>query len=465
MSNLNKLTLKEAKEGLKSKKFSSTDLIKSCFDRIKSVDKTINSFVTLFEEEALKQAKTVDISLPLGGIPIAVKDNYLTKDLRTTASSKLLDNYMAQYDATAIDKLKKAGAIIIGKTNMDAWAHGSSTETSDYGPSLNPWNTNHLPGGSSGGSAAAMAADEAILSIGSETAGSIRQPASWCGVVGFKPSYGRVSRYGVIAMKSSTDSPGPICKNVDDAATLLEIMSGSDPHDATSIDEDPWIRPELRQNLNGLKIGLPLSYFPSQIQPEVKSSILNAVETLKKLGAEIIELPDVLDPKYSIAVYTILQRSEVSSNLARFDGVRYGHDRSYFGTEAKRRIMLGTYSLSAGYYDAYYLKAQKVRTLICQDFDKQFQKVDAIIGPVSPTTALKIGASEGQAMFGELQDILVEPSAIAGLPGISIPCGFDKIGLPIGLQIITPQRSEDLVYQIAKLFEDNTDFHTKKTNL
>lgn len=462
MTDLNKLTLSEAREGLKSKKFSATELVKACFDQIKKVDQSLNCFVTKCETEALKEAKNADISLPLGGIPIAIKDNFLTSGIRTTASSKLLDNYIAQYDATTIARIKSAGAIIIGKTNMDAWAHGSSTETSDYGPTLNPWSTDHLPGGSSGGSAACIAADEAIIATGSETAGSIRQPASWCGVVGFKPSYGRVSRYGVIAMKSSTDSPGPIARTVDDAADLLEIMSGADPHDATSIDESPWKKPEVRQNLNDLKIGLPLSYFPSQMQPEVRASVLSAVEVLKKLGAEIIELPDVLDPKYSIAVYTILQRSEVSSNLGRFDGIRYGYDRSFFGAEAKRRIMLGTYSLSAGYYDAYYLKAQKVRTLICQDFDKQFQKVDAIIGPVSPTTALKRGASEGQAMFGELQDMLVEPSSIAGLPGISIPCGFDKNGLPIGLQIITPQRREDLVYQIAKSFEDNTDFHTKR---
>lgn len=462
---LNKLTLKEAKEGLKAKKFSATDLVKACFDQIKKVDSTLNCFVTKCEAEALKQAETADISLPLGGIPIAIKDNFLTSGIRTTASSKLLDNYIAQYDATTIERIKSAGAIIIGKTNLDAWAHGSSTETSDYGPSLNPWNPSHLPGGSSGGSAACIAADEAIIATGSETAGSIRQPASWCGVVGFKPSYGRVSRYGVIAMKSSTDSPGPIGKTVDDTATLLEIISGSDPRDATSIDEAPWKRPELRQNLNGLKIGIPLSYFPSQMQPEVKDSILSAVELLKKLGAEVIELPDVLDPKYSIAVYTILQRSEVSSNLGRFDGIRYGFDRSFFGQEAKRRIMLGTYSLSAGYYDAYYLKAQKVRTLICQDFDKQFAKVDAIVSPISPTTALKRGASDGQAMFGELQDMLVEPSSISGLSGISLPCGFDKIGLPIGLGITCPQRGEDLVYQIAKLFEDNTDYHTKKPNL
>jgi len=465
MSDLHKLNLSEAKSGLQAKKFSSTELVIDCLDQIKKLEPSLNSFVTVCEQEALKAANTADISLPLGGIPIAVKDNFNTLGVKTTASSKLLENYIAQYDATTIQRLKSAGAIIIGKTNMDAWAHGSSTETSDFGPTLNPWNTSHLPGGSSGGSAAAIAADETIISVGSETAGSIRQPASWCGVVGFKPTYGRVSRYGIIAMKSSTDSPGPICKTVDDAAALLEIMSGLDSFDATSIDEPSWIRPQVRQDLKGLKIGLPASYFPESIQLEVKQSILNAVETLKKLGAEIIELADVLDPKYSIAVYTILQRSEVSSNLARFDGVRYGHDRSFFGTEAKRRIMLGTYTLSAGYYDAYYLKAQKVRTLICQDFDHQFTKVDAIIGPVSPTTALKVGASEGQAMFGEIQDMLVEPSSIAGLPGISLPCGFDKSGLPIGLQIITPQRRENLVYQIAKLFESSTDYHLQRPKL
>ncbi|HPJ16750.1 MAG TPA: Asp-tRNA(Asn)/Glu-tRNA(Gln) amidotransferase subunit GatA [Candidatus Woesebacteria bacterium] len=463
--NLNQLTLAQAKEGLAQKKFSSSELVSACLDQIKKTEPQLNSFVTVFEKEALDQAKNADLSKPLGGIPLAVKDNFLTQGQRTTASSKVLDQYLAHYDATTIERLKSAGAIIIGKTNMDAWAHGSSTETSDYGSTKNPWNINHLPGGSSGGSAAAIAADQAIISVGSETAGSIRQPASWCGVVGFKPSYGRVSRYGVIAMKSSTDSPGPICKTVDDAATLLEIMSGADHHDATSISEASWVRPVKLASLQGLKIGLPLSYFPPQIQPEVKSSILAAVETLKKLGAEIIELPDVLDPKYSIAVYTILQRSEVSSNLARFDGIRYGHDRSFFGQEAKRRIMLGTYSLSSGYYDAYYTKAQKVRTLICQDFDRQFQKVDAIIGPVSPSTALPIGASEGQAMFGEIQDMLVEPSSIAGLPGISIPCGFDQNNLPVGLQIITPQKREDLVYQIAKLFEDNTEYHLQRPKL
>ncbi|MCX6726753.1 MAG: amidase family protein [Candidatus Shapirobacteria bacterium] len=465
MSDLNKLTIKEAREGLLSKKFSSKELVVDCLSQIKKNASNLNTFVTVCEKESIKSAETADISKPLGGIPVAVKDNFLTLGIRTTASSKLLDKYIAQYDATVVAKLKSAGAIIIGKTNMDAWAHGSSTETSDFGPTKNPWDITRLPGGSSGGSAAAIAADEAIISVGSETAGSIRQPASWSGVVGFKPTYGRVSRYGIIAMKSSTDSPGPICKTVDDAAEVLGIISGHDPFDATSIDEVSWIKPSPLTSLKGIKLGLPLSYFSPQTKPEVKTTILAAAETLKKLGAEIIELSDVLDPKYSIAVYTILQRSEVSSNLARFDGIRYGHDRSYFSEEAKRRIMLGTYSLSAGYYDAYYLKAQKVRTLICQDFDKHFTRVDAMISPISPTTALPVGATKGQSMFGEIQDQLVEPSSIAGLAGISIPCGFDNNGLPIGLNIMAPQLREDIVYQIAKIFEDNTEYHLQRPNL
>ena len=465
MSNLNDLTLTEALKGLKAKKFSPKELLSDCLDRIAQTDPALNAFVTVTKKEALSAADKADISKPLGGVPLAVKDNFLTKGIRTTASSKVLDDYTAQYDSTAWHKLVDAGAYCIGKTNLDAWAHGSSTETSDYGPTLNPWDTGHLPGGSSGGSAAAVAAHQVIAATGSETAGSIRQPASWCGVVGFKPTYGRVSRYGIIAMKSSTDSPGPLTKTVDDAALLLSMMSGHDPLDATSINEAPWQIPQKLTSLKGLKLGLPTSYFPPQTQPEVKAAILKAAETLKKLGAEIIELPDVLDPKYSIAVYTILQRSEVSSNLGRFDGIRYGHDRSFFGQEAKRRIMLGTYSLSAGYYDAYYTKAQKVRTLICRDFDKQFAKVDAIIQPVSPSTALPLGATEGQAMFGEIQDMLVEPSSIAGLSGISLPCGFDSKGLPIGLGITCPQKREDRVYQIAQLFESNTDYHLQKPKL
>jgi len=465
MSDLNKLTIKEALTGLKAKKFTAKDLVVDCLSQIKKNAAKLNTFVTICEKEAIAAAETSDLSLPLGGIPFAVKDNFLMEGIRTTASSKVLDDYIAQYSSTFTSRLQAAGAIIIGKTNMDAWAHGSSTETSDYGPTKNPWNVDHLPGGSSGGSAAAVIANECIAAVGSETAGSIRQPASWCGVVGFKPTYGRCSRYGTVAMKSSTDSPGPITKTVDDAALVLSLVSGHDPHDATSINESAWQVPPVLKDLKKIKIGLPLAYFPKEIQPDVQKAILKSTEIFKKLGAEIIELPDVLDPKYSIAVYTILQRSEVSSNLNRFDGIRFGFDRSFFAQEAKRRIMLGTYSLSAGYYDAYYTKAQKVRTLICQDFDHQFSKVDAIIGPTSPCTALKLGASEGQAMFGELQDILLEPSSIAGLPGISIPCGFDSNKLPIGLQIICPQKREDIVYQLAKIFESNTDYHLKRPQL
>ena len=457
---LNKLTLQQAIKGIKEKKFSSTELVFDCLTKIEQLEPILNAFVTVNKDQALEQSKNIDITKPLAGIPIAIKDNFCIKGIRTTASAKLLDKYTAQYTSTVVQKLIDAGAIVIGKTNMDAWAHGSSTETSDYGPTKNPWNPKHLPGGSSGGSAASVASDEVITSIGSETAGSIRQPSAWCGTVGLKPSYGRVSRYGVIAMGSSMDCPGPITKTVDDAALILSIISGHDPKDATSIPESSWQIPAPLKDLKGLKIGLPKAYFPEGIKPAVKEAVLNASKTLEKLGAEIIEL-DVLDPKYAIAVYTVLQRSEVSSNLARFTGIRYGEPRSAFGDEAIRRIMLGTYTLSSGYYDAYYLQAQKVRTLIIEDFEKQFKKVDAIIGPTSPTTALALGATEGQSMFGELEDMLVEPSTLAGLPGISVPCGFSD-GLPIGLQIITPQLREDLAVNIARLFESNTDYHLQK---
>jgi aspartyl-tRNA(Asn)/glutamyl-tRNA(Gln) amidotransferase subunit A len=463
MSELNKLTLIEAVKGIKEKKFSSTELVNDCLNRIEKLDSSLNAFVTVTKDEALKKSQNPDLTKPLAGIPIAVKDNFCIKGIKTTASSNVLKNYIAQYTATVVERLEDAGAIVIGKTNLDAWAHGSSTETSDFGPTKNPWNTNHLPGGSSGGSAASMAADEAIASIGSETAGSIRQPSAWCGTVGLKPTYGRVSRYGVIAMASSMDCPGPITKTVDDAALILSIISGHDPKDATSIPEGAWKIPTPIKDLKGLKIGLPKAYFPERIKPEVKAAVLNASETLKKLGAEIIEL-DVMDPKYAIAVYTVLQRSEVSSNLGRYTGIRYGSKRSEFGNEAVRRIMLGTYTLSSGYYDAYYLKAQKVRTLIIKDFEEQFKKVDAIIGPTSPTTALALGATEGQSMFGEMEDMLVEPSTLAGLPGISLPCGFAD-GLPIGLQIITPQLREDLAVNIARVFESDTDYHLQKPQL
>ncbi len=459
---LNKLSLSEALAGLRVKKFSSVELVQSCLDQIKKHDKKLNIYLAI-NEKALDEAEKADVSKSLGGIPIAVKDNFLTLGLPTTASSKVLENYMPQYESTVTQKLKSAGAIILGKTNMDAWAHGSSTETSDFGPTLNPWNTNHLPGGSSGGSAAAVAADMCIVAIGSETAGSIRQPAAWCGVTGFKPTYGRVSRYGVIAMASSTDSPGPLTKTVGDSALLTQIIAGHDPYDATTSPLPVEDYSNLKSQISNLKIGIAVDYLVKEMRPEVKQVILDAVKKFEELGAKVEEV-SLLHPKYSIGAYTIIQRSEVSSNLARYDGIRFGHDRSYFGDEAKRRIMLGTYALSSGYYDQYYNKAQKVRTLIIKDFEQAFKKFDLIIGPTSPGPALKIGASIDSPMFGELEDIFLEPSSIAGLTSISVPCGFVD-GLPIGLQITGPQFAEKLVLQVAHSYQLSTDWHVQKPQL
>lgn len=444
---MNRLTLKQAQDGLRAKKFTSVELVQSCLDQIKKLDKEIHAFLYI-NPKALEEASKVDINLPLGGIPIAVKDNFLTVGMPTTASSKLLEGYMPMYDATVIKKLKEAGAIIIGKTNMDAWAHGSSTETSDFGPTKNPHDLTKLPGGSSGGSAAAVASDMCIAAIGSETAGSIRQPAAWCGVTGFKPTYGRVSRYGVIAMASSTDSPGPITKTAEDAKIIYDVIKEKDEYDGTTTSMS---NVQYLMSNKKLKIGLAKEYLLKDMRQDVKDLILKAAEKFKQMGHEVIEV-SLMDPKYSVGVYTIVQRAEVSSNLARFDGIRYGHDRGFFGDEAKRRIMLGTYVLSSGYYDQYYNKAQKVRNLIIQDFQKAFQKVDLIIGPTSPGPALSLGASLNQPMFGEMEDRLAEPSSIAGLTGISIPCGTVD-NLPIGLQIIGPQGAEDLVLFAADLYQ------------
>ncbi len=467
---ITKLTITQAKKDLAEKKYSSVELTKAYLDRIKKVDAKINAFVTVTEEEALKNATEADkqlvkgSSLPLLGIPLSVKDNFSTRGIRTTASSKVLDEYIPPYDATVVTKLKNAGMVLLGKTNMDAWAHGSSTETSDYGSSRNPWNTNHLPGGSSGGAAASVAADEAIAAIGSETAGSIRQPASWCGVVGMKPTYGRVSRSGVIAMGSSLDSPGSITKTVEDSALLLHVIAGQDPLDATTSPKAvPDYLKNLKDKISNLTIGISDDYFEG-VDPEVQASVEQAVKDLEKLGAKIKKI-NLFHPKYAIAVYTIIQRAEVSSNLARFDGIRYGNDRSFFGDEAKRRIMLGTYTLSAGYYDQYYNKALKVRTLIIEDFAKAFKDVDVIVGPTSPTTALPVGASKGKAMFGEIADILVEPSSIAGLSGINMPVGFSKTGLPIGMQIIGPQWGEEIVLNTAYNYEQAHSLLDKKPKL
>jgi aspartyl-tRNA(Asn)/glutamyl-tRNA(Gln) amidotransferase subunit A len=464
------LSLTDTLQKLKSKDISSVELTKAYLERIKKVEPKINAFVTVTEETALKNAADSDAKrtkgedLPLLGIPLSIKDNFSTNGIRTTASSKVLDNYIPPFDATVVKKLKDAGMVLLGKTNMDAWAHGSSTETSDFGTTKNPWNTDYLPGGSSGGAAASVAANETTAAIGSETAGSIRQPASWCGVVGLKPTYGRVSRYGVVAMGSSLDSPGPITKTVEDSALLLQVLAGSDPFDATT---SPIKVPDYLKNINssisGMRIGVSDDYFEG-VNSEVKEKVHDAIKVFEKLGAQIKKIK-LFPPKYAVAVYTIIMRSEVSSNLARYDGIRYGNDRSNFGDEAKRRIMLGTYALSSGYYDQYYNKAMKVRTIIIEDFEKAFHDVDVIIGPTSPTTALPVGATRDEAMFGELADLLVEPSSLAGLSGISVPVGFSKSGLPVGMQIIGRQFAEDTILNAAYKFEKETEWHKQKPNI
>ncbi len=468
---LNQLTISEAVTGLKENKFSSQELTRACLERIEKIDKKVKAFITVSKKTALAQAEEADRAVkgknvferkPLLGVPVAVKDNFCTRGIRTTAGAKILEDYIPVYDATVVKKLKEAGAVILGKTNMDAWAHGSSTEASDFFTTRNPWDLNRLPGGSSGGSAAAVIADETVFAIGSETAGSVRQPAAWCGVVGFKPTYGRVSRYGLIAMASSLDCPGPMTKTVRDAALVLRVLAGKDRRDATTSFEKTLSYLDKNQiKIKGMKIGVARQYFFEGINKEVVAAVLEAIKVLEKQGAEIKKV-DLLDPKYSVAVYTVLQRSEVSSNLARYDGIRYGNDRTQFGEEAKRRIMLGTYALSAGYYDQYYLKAQKVRTLICRDFERVFKKVDILIAPTSPSPALKIGASAEDPMFGEMQDILVEASTLAGLPGINLLCGFTKDNLPIGMQIIGPQFGEDLLLKVGHLYQQITDWHKKR---
>ncbi len=466
---LHALTITDAKNKLLKKEVSSVELTTAYLDRIKTLDEKLNAFVTVTEEQALEDAKRADEllasnqDLPLLGIPFSIKDNFLTKGIRTTASSKVLDDYIPAYSATVVEKLHHAGIVTLGKTNMDAWAHGSSTETSDYGTTKNPWDTNRLPGGSSGGAAASVAADEAVAAIGSETAGSIRLPAAWCGTVGLKPTYGRVSRYGVIAMASSTDSPGPLTKTVEDAALILEILAGKDPKDATTSPEPTQKYTQEMKKERPMTIGIPEDYFKG-VDPEIVSAVNDAIKLLEKKGHKIKKI-NLLDPKYAIDVYTILQRSEVSSNLARFDGIRYGNDRSYFGEEAKRRIMLGTYALSSGYYDAYYKKAQKVRTIIIEDFNKAFSEVDVIISPSTPVPALPVGATKDNPMFGELMDVLVEASSIAGLPGINMPVGFSKEGLPLGMQIMAKQFDEISILQLAYQYERETNWRKEKPQL
>lgn len=467
---LHTLTITETKKALKEKQFSAVELTKAYLEKTKQLEPKLNAYVTITEERALKDATKADDllssgqDLPLLGIPFSIKDNFSTAGIRTTASSKVLEDYIPPFNATVSEKLFNAGITLLGKTNMDAWAHGSSTETSDYGTTKNPWDLERLPGGSSGGAAASVAANEALIAIGSETAGSIRLPAAWCGVVGLKPTYGRVSRYGVIAMASSTDSPGPITKTVEDAALVLEVLAGKDVKDGTTtpIATKPYAK-LMRETTKPMTIGIADDYF-NGVDPEIANAVEDALKVLEKKGHKIKKI-NLFDPKYAIDVYTILQRSEVSSNLARMDGIRFGNDRTFFAEEAKRRIMLGTYALSSGYYDAYYKKAQKVRTLIIEDFAKAFEEVDAIISPTTPVTALSLGATKDNPMFGELMDVLVEPSSIAGLPGISMPIGFASNHLPIGMQIMGPQFAEDVILALAYQYEQETNWRKEQPNL
>ena len=443
-------TLTEIKSLIDKKEITSEEVFSYFHDRIEKYNKTLNAFLTVQD----KQTNTA-VGV-LSGLPLAVKDNFCTRGIRTTASSKILDDFIPPYESTVTTKLLHAGYELLGKTNMDAWAHGSSTETSDYGPTKNPWDTTRSPGGSSGGTAAAVSAYLAPAGIGSETAGSIRQPASWSGVVGLKPTYGRVSRYGVIAMGSSLDCPGPLARSVEDAATILQVIAGNDPYDATS-------SPAATEDyLKGMKekrtytIGIAKEYFEG-LDEDVKIALEKSINVFEKLGFKTKQV-SLLSPQYSISVYTIIQRAEVSSNLARYDGIRYGNPRSFFGSEAKRRSMLGTYTLSYGYYDAFYKKAQKIRTLIIEDFKRAFKEVDFIIGTPSPITALKLGEFEKYPFFGELMDRFNEPGAMAGIPGINLPVGLDRNGLPIGMQLMANYFRETDLLNAGYQFEKETDF-------
>ncbi len=461
------LTLKSAIAAITAKTISHAELYAALEKRIAEKNKHLNIYLSL-DSDAEKKAQRL-AGRPLAGVPIAVKDNFLTVGLPTTASTNVLGGYRPQYESTVTGRLTAAGGVILGKTNMDAWAHGSSTETSDYGATKNPLNPEYLPGGSSGGSAAAVAADMTIAAIGTETAGSIRQPASWCGVVGFKPTYGRVPRTGVVAMASSTDSPGPITKTVEDAAILLNIMAGRDPYDATTVDRPvPDYTKALTRGVKGMKIGICYMDHPDIRGTELDRAVAKAGSMFEELGASVETVPlsespehgKILTPDYAIGVYTVVQRSEVSSNLARYDGVRYGRGRGAFSHEAKNRIMLGTFTLMKGYAERYYVRAQQVRSLYRKNFEDLFRTYDILISSPTPGYALKAGASSGDPLFGELQDMLVEPSSLVGNTGISIPCHIDPAShLSLGLNIMADQWQEETVLAAAYAYEQATSWN------
>ena len=483
MSELWKLTLKEASDGLTQGLFSAKELTESTLKRIQDVEPKVQSFITLTSEQALVDAVRADERIasgnktPLTGIPMQLKDLLCTRDVPTTCGSKMLEQFVPVYNATVVEDLNQAGAISLGKGNMDEFAMGSSCETSAFHPTYNPWDLKRVPGGSSGGAAASVASGQVPFAIGSDTGGSIRQPAALCGVVGMKPTYGLVSRYGLIAFASSLDQIGPLTRTVYDNAMVLDIIAGHDPMDATSVNrKSESISATLTGDIKGRKLGVPSEYFGNGIDEGVKNLVKDAIKTLEREGAEIVEV-SLPHTKYALSCYYIIAPSECSSNLARYDGVKYGHsflgtDNMWqamensrgegFGQEVKRRMMIGTYALSSGYYDAYYLKAQKVRTLIKQEFDEVFQQVDAIISPTSPTTAFEVGEKIGDPLSMYLSDILTIPANMAGLPGMSVPCGFVD-DLPVGLQIIGPRFSESRIYNIGMAYERSTDWVTLKS--
>jgi aspartyl-tRNA(Asn)/glutamyl-tRNA(Gln) amidotransferase subunit A len=471
---------------LRSGEISATELCAVYLARITSIDGNINAYITVAAETARAAALTADRELaagnarPLTGIPLALKDIFVTKGVRTTCASKILGDYLPPYDGTAVLRLKESGAVLLGKLNMDEFAMGSSNENSAFGPVRNPWNRDYVTGGSSGGSAACVAARTAVAALGTDTGGSIRQPASHCGVVGLKPTYGRVSRYGVIAYASSLDQVGPLTRDVRDCAILTQAIAGYDPLDSTSVDLPvPDYLAGLEGGVKGLRIGLPREYFGAGLDPEVKAALEAAQRVLTGLGAEFVEI-SLPHTEYAVACYYLIATAEASSNLARYDGIRFGlrvddgeglnalYCRSRaagFGDEVKRRIMLGTYTLSAGYYDAYYLKALKVRRLIRGDYDKAFEEVDFIVGPTTPSPAFKLGEKTDDPLSMYLEDLYTVTMNLAGIGGMSIPCGFTKAGLPIGLQLQSRPFDEERLLRAAAMFQQATDWHTKRPAL
>lgn len=483
---LNQLTIHELQEKIKNGEVSATQIAESVFARIDAVEEQVHSYIRLMKDEALNAAKKADEEIKKGnikaltGIPIALKDILCTKGITTTCGSKILHNFVPPYDATVVEKLRDAGAVFVGKANMDEFAMGSSTETSYFGPTRNPWDLERIPGGSSGGSATAVAADECIASIGSDTGGSIRQPAALCGVVGLKPTYGRVSRFGLIAFASSLDQIGPFTKDVEDCAIMMNVLAGYDPRESTSVPaEVPDYRQFVGQDIKGWKVGIPKEYFIEGIDPEINAAIKKSITVVEECGGQCVDI-SLPHTEYCLAVYYIIAPAEASSNLARYDGVRYGHRASEvkdlldmykktrlegFGAEVKRRIMIGTYALSAGYYDAYYKKASQVRALIKRDFDEAFKKCDVILTPTTPTPAFKIGEKTDTPLQMYLSDIFTISTNLAGIPGISVPCGFTATGLPMGVQFLAGHFEEGKLIQIASAYEKKANIEKRRPQL